>query len=238
MEESGAKPSIVVIDYHKGNLRSMARGLERAGAEAIVSDDPAVIGRASGLVLPGVGAFADAMAYIESSGQKVAILDAISRGVPFLGVCLGAQLLLSQGSEGAAETGAAWIDGLGVIPGKVVLMPAGEGAKVPHVGWNTADLTDRGRTNPLFAGIEDATHFYFTHSYICCPTNSSHISAITTHAQPFASALWDGNTVFGVQFHPEKSSDEGARLLSNFVGIVGERASADAGGAALTGGGR
>ncbi len=221
-EPAGVGP-VVVIDYHKGNLRSMARGLQAAGADVTVSDDPAVIASARGLVLPGVGAFADAMEFMASSGQREAILGALRAGVPFLGVCLGAQLLLARGSEGAEAYGRQWTEGLGVIDGQVTRMRAGQGAKVPHVGWDTVELTDAGRDNPLFRGIRDGEYFYFTHSYVCHPADAGVVSATTTHADAFASALWDGGVAFGVQFHPEKSSEAGAALLRNFVGVVAAR---------------
>lgn len=230
---SGSSYTIAVVDYHKGNLQSMARGIVRAGGTALVTDEPDVIEQAAGIVLPGVGAFADAIAFMTLSGQAQAIKRAIQAGTPFLGVCLGMQLLFARGSEGAPASAQvkledsssgvsqkAWVPGLGILAGDVDRLPEAPGAKIPHVGWNSIDLTPVGRACPLFEGVRDGEYFYFTHSYACQPADSSQVMATTTHAQPFASAVWDGRNVFGVQFHPEKSSDAGAVVMRNFVNIV------------------
>lgn len=220
--------AIVVVDYHKGNLQSMERGLARAGGHAMVSDEPSVIEGAAGIVLPGVGAFADAVAFMTLTGQAQAITRAIAAGTPFLGVCLGMQLLFERGTEGAhaaapgAEPGAAaWVPGLGVLRGQVDRLPDLPGAKVPHVGWNEVDQTPAAAACPLFAGVPDHERLYFTHSYACQPADQSQVMATTEHGRPFVSAVWDDGVVFGVQFHPEKSSDAGARVLENFVRVVG-----------------
>ncbi len=223
------KGPIVVIDYHKGNLSSMARALREAGADVLVTDDPSAIdNQAAGLVLPGVGAFADAIAFMSLSGQASAVRRAVGRGVPFLGVCLGLQLIFEQGTEGAGDYGLERVRGLGILPGEAFRLPGSATAKVPHVGWNTADLTPAAASCPLFEGVGPDDHFYFTHSYYCKPAEPSMVMATTTHAEPFASAVWDGYRVFGTQFHPEKSSSAGARVMRNFVGIV---RAAQAGGA-------
>ncbi|MCI9129455.1 MAG: imidazole glycerol phosphate synthase subunit HisH [Eggerthellaceae bacterium] len=209
---------ICLIDYDKGNLRSVQRGLEAAGAAVVVSRAPEDITRASGLVLPGVGAFTDAMRTLEATGQADAVRDAVREGVPFLGICLGMHLMFQFGEE-HAKTGEL-TPGLGIIPGVVRKMPKedsrGVAHKVPHVGWNTVDVTD----DALFEGIPSGTHFYFTHSFMA-PESACTVGT-TTHSVTFPSAVRSGNA-YGVQFHPEKSSDAGALLLEDFVRIV-ERA--------------
>lgn len=213
---------IVVIDYHKGNLSSVARGLMRAGWEAVeVSDDPAAIPGAAGLVLPGVGAFADAMAFIEQSGQAAAIKQAVAAGTPLLGICLGLQLLLERGDEGTPEDapGAPWTAGLGLMRGSCTRLP-GERLKVPHVGWDQLHVTEAGRACPLLAGVPEGANVYYTHSYAAdADVAEQNVAARTHYARSFASVMWEGN-VFGCQFHPEKSSATGLVILRNFVRIV------------------
>lgn len=212
---------ICVIDYEKGNLASVERGLADAGFDAFVSNKPADILGAQGLVLPGVGSFADAMTTMNELGQTQAIKERVAQGAPFLGICLGMQLCLERGDEGCAE--GQEMEGLGLMRGRIVRMPAlaadGSKFKVPHVGWNSVELATAG--NPLFAGVEDGSYFYFTHSYICECSDAADVAGITCHAQPFASALRRGQ-VFGCQFHPEKSSAAGMRVLANFGRIVEE----------------
>ena len=217
---------IVVVDYHKGNLLSVVRSLTDVGADAVISDDPADIARADGIVLPGVGSFEDAMDYMRESGQDVAVCDAIARGVPFLGICLGQHLLMERGDERTHEHGPddVWCEGLGVIPGSARHLDNGR-LKVPHVGWDQIHLTETGRACPLFAGVAEGANMYFTHSYALDDDVDPAIVATRTHyTRSFASAIWKDN-VFAVQFHPEKSSGEGLRILANFVSVVGgERA--------------
>jgi glutamine amidotransferase len=238
----------VVVDYQKGNIRSVQKGLEMAGAETRVSTDAGEIARASAIVLPGVGAFADAVDFMTESGQMDAIRAALERGVPFLGICLGLHLLLERGEEGVAEVSsrvepdATWAEGIGAIRGHVRRIdsetPDGRTLKVPHVGWNqvrfgslpaaaggvgdsTAD--DAGsRLSPLFDGIEDGSNFYFTHSYQGVVADPSVVLATVTHATPFPCVINTG-TAFGVQFHPEKSSHKGLALLKNFVRFAQDR---------------
>ena len=213
---------IAVVDYHKGNLMSVERGLEAAGAEAVITDDPAAIAQADAVVLPGVGAFADAMATMNELGQADAVREAITAGKPFLGICLGMHLLFDGGTESADGT---LVKGLGVIPGTVERMPredaTGKANKIPHVGWNTVDPVDGSAfDDSLFAGIEPGEHFYFTHSFIA-PESDATI-ATTTHSVMFPCAVRCGERAYGVQFHPEKSSDTGQRLLRNFVELTRE----------------
>lgn len=218
-----AKPVVAVVDYHKGNLLSVKRGLEAAGAAALVTDEPSAIACADAAIVPGVGAYDDAMAFMRASGQADAVLDLIRRGHPVLGICLGMQLLFERGNEHAVPPAPgevpAWTPGFAVLPGDAVRL-AGTGVKVPHVGWNSVELTATGVRCPLFAGIEDGANFYFTHSYVCVPAASEHVVATTEHAVRFASAVWDGGAVFGTQFHPEKSSGAGQRVMENYVRFV------------------
>lgn len=209
---------IAVIDYCKGNLKSVERGLCGVGADARITDDPQVIREADALVLPGVGSFADAARTMAETGQAEAIREAIAAGKPFLGICLGQHLLFAGGTEHAGKEGT--VAGLGIIEGIADKMPAqdseGKTYKVPHVGWNSVEFEEG--TNPLFEGIPQGEYFYFTHSYIA-PESTTTI-ATTTHTVTFPSAVQVGDRVFGVQFHPEKSSTAGAQLLKNFVDLA------------------
>ncbi|MDO8914841.1 MAG: imidazole glycerol phosphate synthase subunit HisH [Coriobacteriia bacterium] len=204
---------IAIVDYKMGNLRSVEKGFEAAGVRDVrVTDDPDVIGAADGVVLPGVGAFRDAASNLEASGCRDALLAAIEGGTPFLGICLGLQLLVDTGLEDGE-----W-RGLGVIGGTCERLPAG--VKVPHIGWNTVD---QARESPLFAGVPDGSAFYFVHSFHVLPHEPSCIIGTTEYGIRFTSAVQKGS-VFAVQFHPEKSSDMGLRLLRNFGTIVEEAA--------------
>ena len=217
---------IAVVDYKKGNLLSVERGLRAVGGDARITDDAAEIAAADAIVLPGVGAFADAVVTMNELGQMEVIRSRIAEGVPFLGICLGLHLLFAEGTEGAPASGNP--RGLGILDGCVDRMPAtdaeGLAFKVPHVGWNTVEYAAVGagadgadapaKPCPLFAGIPSGTYFYFTHSYIAPATDAA--VATTTHSVTFPCAVQCGN-VFGLQFHPEKSSDAGAQVLRNFV---------------------
>ena len=211
---------IAIIDYGVGNLFSLASSLKSLGLETKVTRDAAAIRAADHIILPGVGAFADAMAKLEATGLVPVIKQEVEHK-PLLGICLGMQLCLERGDEGCAE--GQEMEGLGLMRGSIVRMPAlaadGSKFKVPHVGWNSVELAAAG--NPLFAGVEDGSYFYFTHSYICECSDAADVAGITCHAQPFASALRRGQ-VFGCQFHPEKSSAAGMKVLANFGRIVEE----------------
>ncbi len=208
---------IAVVDYHKGNLKSVERGLVGVGADARITDDPATIARAEAIVLPGVGAFADAANSLVELGQRDVLHDRIAAGVPFLGICLGLHLLFEAGEEHAQGKPTA---GLGIIPGVVRALPKtdlrGKAFKIPHVGWNEVRYLSK-RPNALFEGLPDGEFFYFTHSYIA--PHACEAIATTTHSITFPSAVQVGASCFAVQFHPEKSSDAGARLLANFVAL-------------------
>lgn len=206
---------IAIVDYCKGNLRSVQKELEMLGVEAPIVVDPDGIHSADAIVLPGVGAFADAAASMAELGQDEALREALREEKPFLGICLGLHLMFESGEEGGSD-----LPGLGYLPGICDRLPAedaeGNRYKIPHVGWNTVDYV---RDCPLFDGIPDGTYFYFTHSYRCVPADEADIVAMTTHATPFCSVVGRGNA-FGVQFHPEKSSRRGMTVLENFVKIA------------------
>ena len=212
----------VVIDYSNGNLHSVQTGLEMFGAEVIYSADPKVISRATALVLPGVGAFADASRTMQEKGQMQAVRESVERGTPFLGICLGMQLLFEHGDEGS-ENGEQ-LEGLGILKGHVERISSVDSAgvhyKVPHVGWNQVTYTSEAEKCASFAqiskGIEDGSNFYFLHSYSCVPEDESIIMATTTHADTFVAAICK-DRVFGVQHHPERSSRNGLEMLKNFV---------------------
>jgi len=206
---------IAIIDYGMGNLRSVQKGFEHAGVEGVaVTADAALIAQADGIVLPGVGAFRDAISALESRGVKSVLLDKITGGTPFLGICLGMQMLADVSSEDGR-----W-EGLGVIGGRCERLPVGR--KVPHIGWNAVSYP---QGSPLFEGIPSGTAFYFVHSYRLIPDDVSCIIGTTEHGITFAAAVHVGPNVFAVQFHPEKSSVMGLRLLGNFGRIVRERMS-------------
>ncbi len=211
---------IVVIDYHKGNLLSVARSAAAVGADVVISDDPRTISEAQGIILPGVGSFEDAMSYMRPSGQADAVVNAVARRVPFLGICLGLHLPFSRGSEHTSDAwGNGWVPGLGILSGSVTRLES-DRLKVPHVGWDQLHLTEHGRQCPLFVDVPEGSNVYFTHSYALADDVDPAIVAARTHyTRSFPSAIWQGN-VFGVQFHPEKSSATGLRILSNFVNYV------------------
>jgi glutamine amidotransferase len=210
---------IAVIDYGAGNLRSIRRALENAGAEVVVTDDPNAIASADAVVLPGVGAAAHAMDRLDELGLTDAIRGAAQSGRPFLGICLGMQLLFEHQEEGDAQ-------GLGLIPGRVRSLPATE-VKVPHMGWNRSRVV---RPGPL-GDAGDECFYYFVHSFIAEPDDPSVVAAEADYGTTFPSVVVRDN-VWGTQFHPEKSGTDGLALIDRFVAEVREHGvrSADAGG--------
>lgn len=212
----GSDVAVVVVDYGAGNLRSVRRALEHAGARAIVSADPRVVAGAEALVLPGVGAAADTMEKLRARGLVEPLLEAIGSGRPFLGVCMGMQALFDLSEEGGSHPC------LGVLPGRVVRFPAG--APVPHMGWNTLDLVSG---HPLLAGVENGAHVYFVHSYYPSPDDPTIVVAETEYGERFASVVARGN-VMATQFHPEKSGHTGLRIYRNFVTLARECSAARA----------
>ena len=205
---------IAIIDYGMGNLRSVEKALHKLGHAAEVTSDPERIAGAERVILPGVGAFGAAMANLRRAEPGAAPLSdavtaAIAAGRPFLGICLGMQLLLSESEELGRHRG------LDVVPGAVRKLDFGGDPtlKIPHMGWNELRFP---RETPLFAGLEEGVRVYFVHSFYCAPEDPAVVAAICTHGRPFCAALARGN-VFAVQFHPEKSGAAGLRILDNFA---------------------
>ena len=201
-------PNIVIIDYESGNLRSVARAVERAGVTPTVTSNPGALDSADGVILPGVGSGPAAMSALQSRGLVRPLLDYIAGGRPFLGVCLGLQLLLDATDEGDADC-------LGLVPGRVRRLP--DGLKVPHMGWNTVRFQ---REHPLWEGIPQDSHFYFVHSYYADPDQRDDVAGLTEYGVPFCS-IYARDNVVATQFHPEKSGDTGLRIYANFVRQVG-----------------
>jgi len=201
------KPKIVIIDYGMGNLRNVQKGFEKIGFEARLTRNKNEIGRASAIVLPGVGAFKDCMENLEKYGLVEILLRSIEKGKPYLGICLGLQILFSESEEFGSHKG------LDLIQGKVVRFVPDPEHKVPHMGWNTIEKEKEG---PMLQGIESGDFFYFVHSYYVIPDKTQWISSFTTYGKPFVSSIWKEN-LFATQFHPEKSQQKGLRILENFV---------------------
>jgi glutamine amidotransferase len=214
------KSMIAIVDYGMGNIRSVEKGFLKVGAEVRITADPKVIADAKGLVLPGVGAFRDCMANLGKLNLIDVILTEIRKGKPFLGICLGLQLLFTESEEfGACR-------GLDLFPGKVVRfnfdsIPESQGGKlkIPHMGWNTAKLE---RRPPIFEEIPDNSYFYFVHSFYVVPSDKGIIAATTEYGIDFCSMIWKDN-VFATQFHPEKSQETGLKILKGFNSFVAGR---------------
>jgi glutamine amidotransferase len=203
-----AKSDIVIVDYGMANLRSVQKAFEAIGAVAEVAADAERIGTAARLVLPGVGAFQDAIAKLRETGLAEAIGTHIKSGRPFLGICLGLQMLFTESHEDGTHAG------LNLFPGDVVRFPHVPGLKVPHMGWNTLRLT---RPDcPLFAGLPADPAVYFVHSYYAVPADPALTAAEANYPEPFCAAVWREN-MFATQFHPEKSQDVGLTMLRNFA---------------------
>lgn len=201
---------IAIIDYGMGNLRSVQKAFERAGHAVTITDDAAAVADATKLVLPGVGAFRDAIAALRSRGLVEPIRAAVAAGKPFLGICLGLQLLFDRSFEDGQY------EGLGIVPGEVVRFDVPSELKVPHMGWNQVRFRQR---PPIFAGIDDGAYFYFVHSYYVVPRDASVVATETDYPQPFCSGICRGH-LFATQFHPEKSQHAGLRVLKNFAELA------------------
>jgi glutamine amidotransferase len=210
------KPRVTVVDYGLGNLHSVIKALAFVGATVDVAQAGADVEHAERLVLPGVGAFADGMAGLRGRGQVEALREFAASGRPFIGICLGAQLLMSESEEFGRH------EGLGLIPGRVAMIPAGE-AKVPHVGWGRLQCPP-GRTweSTLLAGTAPDTWTYFVHSLHCVPTNMADVLATARHGRHELTAAVRRGNVTGFQFHPEKSGEQGLAILQSFVNFARE----------------
>jgi len=199
---------IVIIDYGMGNLRSVQKAIEAVGSEALISSQPEEVRKASKVVLPGVGAFADAMAELDRSGLGEAFCDVVRAGKPCLGVCLGLQLLFEQSHEDGTHRG------LGLLPGSVERFAASPGLKIPHMGWNTLRVL---KPVPLLAGLGPDLSVYFVHSYRAVPDDAGHVAAVADYPEAFPAIIWHENLT-ACQFHPEKSQATGLAMYANFVG--------------------
>jgi glutamine amidotransferase len=217
---------IAIIDYGMGNLRSVEKGFQKVGVDVTVTNKPDVVKKAAAVVLPGVGAFKDCMRELTNLELIDALADSIKKGKPYLGICLGLQVLFSESEEfGKCR-------GLDVLRGTVVKFDFSVGAygntptanqsqtlKVPHMGWNEIKIQ---KNNPLFKGISEKSYFYFVHSYYVVPEDKSIIATTTDYGIEFTSSIWKDN-IFAVQFHPEKSQAAGLQVLKNFGEIVHEK---------------
>lgn len=199
---------IAIVDYGMGNLRSVEKGFQKVGVEVTVTSDPAAVDNADAVVLPGVGAFRDCIRNLADLKLTDAVVRSIGKGKPYLGICLGLQVLFSESEEfGTCR-------GLDIFRGKVVRFRTG--LKVPHMGWNTVSV---GRRPPIFGDIEDQSYFYFVHSFYVVPEDRDIVAGTTEYGEPFTSMIWKDN-VFATQFHPEKSQDLGLKILKGFGEFV------------------
>ena len=203
-------PRIVIIDYGMGNLRNVQKGFEKIGFEAALTRNKKEIGKASAIVLPGVGAFKDCMENLEKYELVEPLLQSIEKGKPYLGICLGLQILFSESEEFGSHKG------LNLIRGNVVKFKPDPEHKVPHMGWNTIE---KEKEVPMLQGVGGGDFFYFVHSYYVVPQEAQWISTFTTYGKSFVSSIWKEN-LFATQFHPEKSQQKGLRILENFVKAI------------------
>ena len=201
---------IAIIDYDAGNIRSVEKALLYLGQEAVITRDPKIILGADGVILPGVGAFGDAMGKLHTYGLMQVIRQCVQENKPFLGICLGLQLLFESSEESPGVTG------LGVLKGKVVRLPAEAGLKIPHIGWNDLKFPNSGR---LFKGLKEGAFVYFVHSYYLTAKEPDIVTATTEYGTVIHASVEKGN-VFACQFHPEKSSEAGLTILRNFIKVT------------------
>ena len=201
---------IAIIDYGAGNIQSVNKALRHIGCDTIITRDKEQILKAEGAVLPGVGSFGDTMDTIKSYGIKDTVIEYTQSGKPFLGICLGLQLLFPA-SEESPEA-----EGLSIFDGTITKIPSGEGLKIPHIGWNSLDIK---KTDGLFKGLEQNPYVYFVHSYFLNASDKDIVSAQTQYGVTIDAAIENGN-VFATQFHPEKSGETGLKILKNFADIV------------------
>ena len=200
---------IAIIDYDAGNLRSVEKALNYIGESTVVTRDASEILRADKVILPGVGAFGDAMGKIRGFNLEDVIKQVVANETPFLGICLGLQLMFVSSEEGPG------VKGLDILPGKIVRIPAGEGLKIPHIGWNDIEINPKSR---LFKGLDNNSYVYFVHSYYLQAERTEDVAATTQYGVKIHAAAERGN-VFATQFHPEKSGEVGLQILRNFANI-------------------
>lgn len=200
---------IAIIDYDAGNIKSVEKALQSLGEEVIITRDEDVLLSADKVVLPGVGAFGDAMERLNEYGLISVIQKIVKKKTPFLGICLGLQLLFDSSEE------APGVKGLGILPGKIVRFPSDLGLKIPQIGWNSLSQPNKGR---LFKGIDDGEFVYFVHSYYLCAQDLNDVVATTEYGVTVHAAV-ERDNIFACQFHPEKSSDVGLRILKNFIDL-------------------
>lgn len=200
---------IAIIDYDAGNLKSVEKALKSLGQETIVSRDSSVIKAADKVILPGVGSFGDAMNNLDHFNLVDTIKDIAEGGKPFLGICLGLQLLFERSDE---TPGA---EGLSILPGEILRIPPSDGLKIPHMGWNSINIKDNAR---LFNGVPDNSYVYFVHSYYLKASDEDIVAATTEYSTHIHASV-EKNNIFACQFHPEKSSDIGLRILNNFANL-------------------
>ncbi len=203
---------IAIIDYDAGNIKSVEKALLFLGEDVVITRDAETILNADGVILPGVGAFGDAMNKLHTYGLAEVIRKCVDKGIPFLGICLGLQLLFESSEESPG------VEGLHILDGKIVRIPADCGLKVPHIGWNDLRFPSRGR---LFEGIPEKSYVYFVHSYYLQAADESIVTATTEYGAHIHASVEKGN-VFACQFHPEKSSDVGMQILRNFIRVTKE----------------
>lgn len=203
---------IAIIDYDAGNIKSVEKALKLLGQEAVVTRDHETILGADRVILPGVGAFGDAMGKLEQFGLDKVIHEVVRKNTPFLGICLGLQLLFESSEESPG------VKGLGVLKGEIVRIPESGGLKIPHMGWNSLRFPRSGR---LFAGLPEEPYVYFVHSYYLRAEDAGIVTAVTEYGTEIHASVENGN-VFACQLHPEKSSDTGIQILKNFVEIQTE----------------
>ena len=198
---------IAIIDYDAGNIKSVEKALQKLGADVVITKDAQEILQADKVILPGVGAFGDAMANLKKFGLDKVIYEVVENGTPFLGICLGLQLLFERSDETPG------VAGLGILKGEILRIPDKEDLKIPHMGWNSLHLQNQGR---LFQGLSEQSYVYFVHSYYLKAEDEQIVKATTDYSVNIHASV-ERDNVFACQFHPEKSSDVGLQILKNFV---------------------
>lgn len=201
---------IAIIDYDAGNIKSVEKAFQFLGEEVVLTRDRNVILNADGIVLPGVGAFGDAMEKLHRYGLVAVIHEAVEKKIPFLGICLGLQLIFERSDESPG------VEGLGLLKGEILHIPEESGLKIPHIGWNSLKFLGKGR---LFGGLEESAYVYFVHSYYLKAEDEGIVTAVTEYGTAIHASVEQGN-LFACQFHPEKSSDTGLKILRNFISVT------------------